>query len=131
MGFRQSGDRRSKDSQDPQERSGAVGLLRWPLRASTHEILSDSPMAEAWLTLSSLPTPCKHDPHHLWDPRSGFQGPPSALGLSHSLLAGRAVLGGAWSGLIQRQKWRRPIWGGRHTVTDWKEPPTCTELSRS
>ena len=57
MGSRQSGDRRSKDSQDPQERPGAAGLLRCRLRAPTHEILSDSPEAEAWVTLSSLPSP--------------------------------------------------------------------------
>ena len=46
MGSRQSGDRRSKDSQDPQERPGAAGLLRCRLRAPTHEISSPAPCRE-------------------------------------------------------------------------------------
>ena len=102
--------------------------------------LCERPLVRHFLTLRWLepglpfppcPAPCKHDPHHLWDPSSGFQGSPSALGLSHSLLAGRAMLGATWSGLIQRRNRMRSIWGWRHTVTDWKEPPTYTELSRS
>lgn len=112
---------------DPEQRACPGGLCECPL--VKHFLTAR--WLEPGLQFPPCPAPCKHDPHHLWDPSSGFQGSPSALGLSHSLLAGRAVLGAMWSGLIQRINWMRSIWGGCHTVTDWKEPPTCTELSRS